>query len=104
MVPPIDRLTVAGLRCLGRRAGARLLGLIDVDVTWSEIVTFGGAAGVKATWIESWSAFCTCVAVMALDWCCAAACCASIEKGFCGNDKGRVVSMPRCLRSPPFLS
>ena len=72
-------------------------------MTWSEIVTFVGAAGVKATWIGSWSAFCTCVAVLVLDWCSAAGSCALIATGFCGDDEGRVGSMPHCPRSPPFL-
>ena len=116
MVPRFDRLFVAGCAvwvisesaCGSAAAWAGRCGhgcvFRTANVTWSEILTFVGVAGAKATWIGSWGASCTCVAVLALDWCCAAPSCALIATGFGGDDGGRVGSMPHCLRNPPLLS
>ena len=73
-------------------------------MTLSGTVAFVGVSGVQATWIESWSAFCTSVVVSPLDWCFAAVSCALIARGFRGDGEGRVGDMTHCLLSPPFLS
>ena len=75
-----------------------------VTVTLSGTVAFVGVSGVQATWIKSWSAFCTCVVVSPLHRCFAAVSCALIARGFRGDGEGRVGDMTHCLLSPPFLS